>query len=76
MILSIAFSILLIGVIQMFADNMSDTQYRDLTKFNYVSNIWSTKGNIPEEIIKKIKSNSNVDRLMIVNTYNYSIINT
>lgn len=75
MILSIAFSILLIGVIQMFSDNMSDTQYRDLAKLNYVSIISSTKGNLPKETIESIRKNSTVDRLIMVNTYYYGIIN-
>jgi ABC-type antimicrobial peptide transport system permease subunit len=75
MILSIAFSILLIGVIQMFSDNMSDTQYRDLAKLNYVSIISSTKGNLPKETIDSIRKNSTVDRLIMVNTYYYGIIN-
>lgn len=75
MILSIAFSILLIGVIQMFSDNMSDTQYRDLTKLNYVSIISSTKGRLSKETIENIRKNSTVDRLIMVNTYYYSIIN-
>lgn len=75
MILSIAFSILLIGVIQMFSDNMSDTQYRNLTKLNYVSTISSTKGRFPKETIERIKKSSTVDRVIMVNTYYYSIIN-
>lgn len=75
MILSIAFSILLIGVIQMFSDNMSDTQYRNLTKLNYVSIISSTKGGFPKETIERIKKSSTVDRVIMVNTYYYSIIN-
>ncbi|MBC8062836.1 MAG: FtsX-like permease family protein [Clostridiaceae bacterium] len=75
MVLSIAFSILLIGVIQMFSDNMSETSYRDLKKLNYVSIIRSTKGNIPKEIMEKIKDNSTVDSLITVNTYHYSIVN-
>jgi ABC-type antimicrobial peptide transport system permease subunit len=74
MILSIAFSILLIGVIQMFSDNMSDTYYRNLTKLNYVSIISSAKGNIPKETMQKIQNNSNVDRLIMVNTYHYGIV--
>lgn len=74
MILSIAFSILLIGVIQMFTDNMSDTYYRNLTKLNYVSFISSTNGNIPKETMQKIQNNSNVDRLILVNTYYYGIV--
>jgi ABC-type antimicrobial peptide transport system permease subunit len=75
MILSIAFSILLIGVIQMFSDNMSDTYYRDLAKLNYVSIISSTNGRIPKKTVESIKNNSTVDRLIIVNTYHYSIVN-
>ncbi|MBZ9685597.1 ABC transporter permease [Clostridium estertheticum] len=75
MVLSIAFSILLIGVIQMFSDNMSDTYYRNLTKLNYISTISSTKGRLPKETMESIKNNSTVDKLIIVNTYRYSIVN-
>lgn len=75
MILSIAFSILLIGVIQMFSDNTSDTYYRDLTKLNYVSIISSTKGSLPKETMESIENNSTVDKLIMVNTYYYNMVN-
>ena len=74
-ILSIALSILLIGVIQMFSDNTTDTYYRDLTKLNYVSTISSTKGSIPKETMESIKNNSTVDKIIMVNTYYYSMAN-
>lgn len=55
MITSIALSVLLIGVIELYANNMNDTYDRGNIQFNYISYIESTKNDIPRDITDRIK---------------------
>lgn len=75
MIISIGLGIFLIAVIQFFTNNMFDTYSRGNIQYEYMSNIWSTKGNIPKNIMTKIENSDYVEKIIKVNSYGYMINN-
>lgn len=74
-ILSIAFSMALIGEIQMFMNNMTDNNARDIEKYKYMSTIMSTKDMIPTDIMEKIRTNKTIDKMIRVNVHWYMLSN-
>lgn len=75
MITSIALSVLLIGVIELYANNMNDTYDRGNIQFNYISYIESTKNDIPRDITDRIKNSGLVENMIPVNEHEYMIWN-
>lgn len=75
MIISISLGIFLISVIQFYTNSMIDTYERGDTQYKYMSQIWSTKGSLPEDIINKIENSSSVDKIIRINTHRYMINN-
>lgn len=75
MITSIALSVLLIGVIELYANNMNDTYDRGNIQFNYISYIESTKNDIPRDITDRIKNLGLVENMIPVNEHEYMIWN-
>jgi ABC-type antimicrobial peptide transport system permease subunit len=74
-ILSIGFSILLIGATQMYFDNMSDSEMRDVVKFKYLSYISGIDTDVPKDILEELKAKDVVERIIPVNIHNYLINN-
>ena len=74
-IISIALGIFLIAVIQFYTNNMTDTDRRGATSSEFMSQLWGTKGNIPEGVMKKVVASPLVEKAIKVDTHRYMINN-
>jgi ABC-type antimicrobial peptide transport system permease subunit len=74
-ILSIAFSILIIGIIQAYTEDMIATSLSGGIQYEYLSNIGAYKDIINEDILNRIKNNEYVDKVIPVTYFGYAKIN-
>jgi ABC-type lipoprotein release transport system permease subunit len=74
-VLSIAFSILLVGVFQMYSDNMTDNSLRGSNCLKYFTEINFKNNHVQKEILAKIRKDNSVDKVIAVASYNYKMKN-
>lgn len=75
MIISIALGIFLIAVMQFFTNSMIDTNKRGETKYEFLSEVWSTKGMLPKNVMNKLTASRSIEKIIKVASHSYMINN-
>lgn len=71
--ISIGLAILLIGAIQLYVTNMSETSARGDDNYEYMTAVYEANKPVPREVLNKIKNEASVDKVIKVVRFQYMI---
>lgn len=71
--ISVGLAIFLIGAIQLYVTNMSDTNGRGDDNYEYMTAVYENNKSVPKDVLDKIQNGTSVDKVIKVIQFEYMI---